>query len=585
MPGRILLYQPVHEAIADAEMRAALEDATMPAIPVKIEPARFALAETVHANWGDLRRAQAELFEKKLRPLLEEHPDYEIAYFGLAPVPLAIHLGHLVDRWRRSHAYQRHHKEHVWRWRPEGETPTINVTTQGLPQDIVRSDDDVVVRVSVTAPVDPVETGKVVTLTSAEIDVTVPEPGEDVLKARSDLEAVAAKVKEALDRLKTHRPNARYVHLFAAVPVGLAFRLGTLVSATQHHRVQTYQYFHSADPRHRRAIQLGDDAPRTRELTEEDRAKAAATRNDWADDLARAKGFAADIAGRAKRSPRDQWFALLDAPAAPWGEPWLKLAPFHKMPIAASVVDLAVHAVDGGFRYEEGRKAWLVGDDLLAAIGRRIQAANALTRAGRMLFFHEALHIQSHHLTEATAPAIRRFPKILEELDYQADVWAMLHEFAFTKHFHPREATDERALFLEIVKTAVETMWAFDDGLGELDRMEIRRVNRYLIWYWQLLHLERCDSLAKIVAVLSKKPLIELAGPRVHADGDRVFYELREPWSADLELAAQLDHAGIVRHGRGAATNVPSLIEGIRKRNGDGIKLVLKGIVDQEVAR
>jgi hypothetical protein len=78
------------------------------------------------------------------------------------------------------------------------------------------------------------------------------------------LEAVAAKVKEALDRLKTHRPNARHLHLFAAVPTGLAFRLGTLVSATQHHRVQTYQYFHSAEPRNRRAIALRDDAPRVR---------------------------------------------------------------------------------------------------------------------------------------------------------------------------------------------------------------------------------------------------------------------------------------------------------------------------------
>ncbi len=176
---------------------------------------------------------------------------------------------------------------------------------------------------------------------------------------------------------------------------------------------------------------------------------------------------------------------------------------------------------------------------------------------------------------------MRRFPKILEEVDYQVDVWSMLHEFAFTKRFHPEQAANERALFLDIAKTAVETMWAFDAGPEELNRMEIRSVNRYLIWYWQLLRLERCNSLADVVSVLSKKPLIELAGPRVHATGDRVFYELREPWGTDLELAAQLDDNRIVRHGCGGATNVPALTAGLRRRLGDEVRLVLKSIADQ----
>lgn len=105
MAGYILLSQPVHEAITDAEMRTALEKTNANAIPVKIEPARFALADTIHANWGDLRRKQEALVDQKLRPVLMEHDDYEIAFFGLAPVPLAIHLGYLVDRWRRVHVF------------------------------------------------------------------------------------------------------------------------------------------------------------------------------------------------------------------------------------------------------------------------------------------------------------------------------------------------------------------------------------------------------------------------------------------------------------------------------------------------
>lgn len=588
MPGFVLLHHPVHEAITDEEMRSALEAAGFPgtaAIPVKIEPARLSLAEMLHVDWGELRRAQECLLSERLEPVIREHPDYDLAYFGLAPVPLAIHLGSVVDRWRRARVFQRHHKTHAWSWAEDSASATVDVTIAGLPQDVVRSNDDVIIRVSVTARVDPAETLRVVELPSAEIDIGVPSPSEDVLRSARDLDAVADVVKAALDRLKTHRPNARHVHLFAAVPAGLAFRLGTLVSSTQHHRVQTYQYFHTAEPRQRRAVLLRDDGPRRATLTDDERAAAQTVREAWAEDLTRVKGFAASIATFARKCPDDRWFELLEMSPGPWTGAWLGLAAFHNTVMAVARLHASAGVVEGGFRYEQPKDAWLVDDDLVAAIRRRLQSYEEQSRAGRMLFFHEALHIASHRLTEATAPAIRRFPKILEAVDYEADVWSMLHELAFTRHFHPGDGRSVREVFLDIAKTAVETMWAFDDALDELNRMEIRRVNRYLIWYWQTLRLERCTALDEIARVLSRKPLIELAGPRVYVDADRVFYDLRAPWATDLELAAQLDDNRIVRHGRAAATNPELLLEGLRQRDGDKVRSVLKAIIDQEIAR
>lgn len=586
MPGFVLLHHPVHESITDDEMRAAIEAAGFPvtaAIPVKIEPARLSLAETLHVDWGELRRTQERLLSERLEPVLREHPDYELAYFGLAPVPLAIHLGSVVDRWRRARVFQRHHKSHVWTW-AQDTSSVVDVTTTGLPHDVVRSGDDVVIRVSVTARIDPVETAKVVGLASAEIDISVSLPAEDILKSAGDLEVVADAVKAALDRLHMYRPNARHLHLFAAVPTGLAFRLGTLVSSTQHHRVQTYQYFHTAEPRQRRAVLLHDDGPRRRALSADDRAAAQQLRGRWAADLARVKGFSANLARLAKASPDHRWFDLVGAPHESWGVAWRSLTPFHETVMATASVDASASAVDGGFLYHQPRETWLVGDDLVAAIQRRIAPQDQQLRAGRMLFFHEALHIASHRLTEATSPAIRRFPKILEAVDYEADAWTMLHELAFTKHFNPGDPRTEREVFLEIATTAVQTMWAFDDALDDLDRMEIRRVNRYLIWYWQMLRLERCTSLDGIAKVLARRPLIELAGPRVHVEADRVFYDLRAPW-AELELAAQLDDNRIVRRAHSPATNVEVLLEGLRRRDGEKIRLVLKGIIDQEIAR
>jgi hypothetical protein len=46
-------------------------------------------------------------------------------------------------------------------------------------------------------------------------------------------------------------------------------------------------------------------------------------------------------------------------------------------------------------------------------------------------------------------------------------------------------------------------------------QIEIRRLNRYLIWYWQLLRLERCSNLHGILQVLADRPLIEVAGQQL----------------------------------------------------------------------
>jgi hypothetical protein len=586
MPGLILLSHPVHEDIPTEAMRASLADPSASTIFVKIQPARITLAETLHADWSALQRKQAELVDARLKPLLEEHPDYAVAYFGLAPIPLAIHLGQLVDRWRASEVYQRDHEARGWSWQATGSSPLLAAPVTGLPNDIVRSEDDVVVRVSVTARVDPKETAKVAPMASTEIDIALATCGEDVLRTRDDLDAVGRAFKDVLDRLETHRPNARRLHLFAAVPAGLAFRLGTLISPTRHHRVQTYQFHLTADPKHQRAILLGDSGRRVRELTKGDHDAASATRTQWNNELSRVRDFSVQIATMARDSPAASWVELV-APEAhgAFERPWRDLARFHETLMRTAPIGVGVSSVPDGFKYDAGRAAWLLGDDLVVAINRRLNDPDAVLRAGRMLLFHEALHIQSHRLTDATAPAIRRFPKILEEVDYQADVWAMVHEFAYTRHHKLAAPAGDRDLFLELLRTATETMWAFDEGLDDLEEMELRRVNRYLIWYWQWLRLERSSSLADILNVLAVKPLIELAGPRVYSDGERVFYELREPWRSELELAALLEHNGIARHGRGAATSVPALVEGLRKRSGEKIKLVLKSVLDQDVAR
>lgn len=576
MSGVILLLHPVHEGITLDEARAALPDPTAAVVPVTIRQAALRLEDMPAVNWGDVQAGQQRIVERELQPRMSELAGYDLAYFGLAPVPLAMHLGFLVQRWRRAVVYQRNHETRSWRWgaRPAG-SPTFAPVVRGVPQDRIPSSHDIILRLSVTARVDPAHTQAVVPDAGTEIDLEWGAIGEDVITTATECEQIASSFRAVMDQVAAMRPNARMVHLFAAVPTGLAFRLGTMLNATGHPRVQTYQYCRAEAPPHRRALILGGAPDQTSAITDEERAGASAMRTEWAEEVERLRRH---LSSGARSWVED--LLPIDAVAPLMASSWTALAAFRDTALQESTIDQQTTSVAGDFGFDRSTRSWLLGDGLLVSIRRRLPDEAARRRAGRLLLLHEAIHLRSHRLTGSTATAIRRFPKVVEEVDYQADVWAILHELALNTHEVGDPARPAKAV-TQIVRTAVETMWAFNDGADELDELEIRRVNRYLIWYWQWLRLERCGNLGDIARVLARKPTIELSGPRVRADGDRIFYDLRPRWLVEPELAVLLDTNRVVRHGHAGATSIAMLLEGLRQRNGDKVTAVLRSVLDQ----
>src|SRR5262249_6227831 len=153
---------------------------------------------------------------------------------------------------------------------------------------------------------------------------------------------------------------------------------------------------------------------------------------------------------------------------------------------------------EDGFRFDRTSRSWQLGDDLLAVLAGAFSVDGERLRAARMLLLHEGIH-ERHRLTPATNVQIGLFPKIVEEVDYQADVWALLHEYRLAKSSAGQ--LDARRFFLDQIRILTRTLWAFDAGAGPLYEIQVRRLNRYLIWYWQFLRIERVRELADIAAV------------------------------------------------------------------------------------
>lgn len=565
----ILVSHPVHVDISEDEMRAALPASDVVRGVVEIKPARLTLEETRGADWLALARRQDATWRAEVLPLLERYVGATVVYFGVAPIPLAVHLGSLVERLNKVTAYLRHHQTHKWTF-AGGARPKI--TGPAGPQELTRSTEPATISISTTASTDTDALREVVGATSADMGVLAAPFGEDVLTAEDLVHEVARKFHDCLDLLETNRPGVTEAHLAAAVPTGLAFLLGTQLTSTRHVRLVTYQYHRSEDPRFVEALRLPvRDQPR-RVPTAEDIARAATLRAAWEQErqlLANHFSPAADrtwwnVLGDIGREFQVGSFALLQHPA--------------ETPLAAPI-DTTVTEVDTDFRFDSERERWLLGDGLLASISSAVPTEE-VNRAGRMLLLHEALHHGSQGLTEAKAPQIRHAPKVLEELDYLADTWAMMHEFAFSRLLDA-DWNAQRKELLRILETAVSTMWAFDAD-REPGVLEVRRVNRYLIWYAQFARLESATTLLDAVRSIAIKPVIELIGPHTELRDGRLVMLLDRTFPRPAELCFLNRHGKLRRVGSTNAASVAAIAHALGAHDGDTVRKLARGFLDGE---
>lgn len=574
----ILLLHGIHKEIPEREAIHALPDPwkALPRHVVVIRPDSFSLSEAGQSYWPGLMDIQKQQFEEVLAPLLAEKNEALILYFGAAPIPLSIHLGSLIGNWRKVRIALQDHVSNDWMLLlPEKDTPSQAITIKGLTEAPLGGQGDVVLRIATSYAIQPHQTD-FVQLPLRTIDIAANAESPDLF---TDFAVVSELVKhylEALQCVTDHMSQARLIHLFAAVPVGIAFLLGKHINPNVVAKIQTYQF--KSDTGYTPAFTI-PGTPAAAQLSVEEAERIQQLR------------FALEQHRAEKLNPYIQnidlpakqgWYGFLKLTKAETayfqGEFWAKLTPLPQTQLPGSRLDTS--RTLGDQFYDEGK--WIFPDAFLHPLSQRIEA-DTMFRAIRMFWFHETLHHSLHRLTSLAALAIGAFPKVVEEADYQADVYAMLHEYGYARLHHAQEVSDVADFFGRMVHTALETMWAFDASAPS-NEMQVRRFNRYMIWHYQAVRLSdpSCKTLAHVLRILTTKPIIELAGLRTLATSNgRVVYSFANLQPAKLELSLFLDNR-VARQSRHAdGLPLEDLVAGCRARDSGPILTVLRTFRDR----
>lgn len=525
----------------------------------------------------------------KIREVADKSGATEFAYFGLAEIPHAIALGAFLGDTRHARPYDFNRDEGDWRWAEEPLTLELDILM--LPQELVTLPGDAVLRVEISALIKDEDVdyyaGKA-TLANIRIQPKDQSPQVNLIRSGNQARAVREAVRKALAALLTTRPNVGTIHLFVAAPVSVSFLIGQELRLRNNPPFQTYRFKpQSEGPDHRPAILLsvGDVTATVSPPTDAEIARAGEIRTvSWPAALADVQQFASSIKDRA------------DDPKAPWYSTFrhrtiLQTAqPFQALPALSQVIhmdDTVDTAVFPGFEYAHvtnRHHQWRLSDPLLIGLSDAVAADEIeLKRLIRLFLYHEYIH-EHQALTKYTAEQVGRFPNCLERLDYAADLFALLNELEHAMNYELARVKDEKsqkAFLLDVLDLLIRSIWAFEPA-GQLDRWAVRRIRRYLNWYWRYVQVEHAPDLKTALTVLSRQPTIELAGLQLQVSGRREYMLLtKKDSSTELSIGVVSEDERLFQLTASVSINIDELLEAFRNRQHGEIKVFFDRVFAQ----
>ena len=582
--GYIIIKHQIFGEITDKEVLEVLpKSSEVPVYKIFAIKREIISMEQVHQLDNlEFRIYQKNEIETEIKPYINEHPEHKVLYFGKAPIPLAMHLGYCFGSWKEVDVYLFHRETMMWEWANDTIDTSLPVASRFI-EERFNAPIDVIYKVESTYFTQEEEIEEVVEGSSKIIGLSAERPGKDIFRNQQQLKSFAYQFSLGLDSVANFLPAANKIHLFATVPVGLAFLMGTKINPLLSKPILVYQYDVNKTPKNEAILILQDAPPSEVTMTDEDKAFIAEIKSDFKAELEHK--IAPFAAGKAIEKERQNtsfnWVRLVLPPLGDYSEMekgfWKAMPDIAQTIISSSTLSLEVDKAGDGFFIDENDE-WQIGDRFIFNIMNRLERGKGnIMRALRLFVFHEALHVHQN-LTNFTAINIGRFPRILEEADYIADVWAMIHEYTYSLLHHNKEAQQAKSFFKELVDVATKTMWSFDDLDPNREEMQVRRVNRYLIWYWNYVRIDdrECKTLQDVVDILSNKPLVEIRGLDIRAQSQRTIFRLTGFKTDELEMAYFELGGRIFRSSNAGAMQLAELVNAFRDRNGDRILSQLK---------
>lgn len=577
----LIITHEVFEPISKESIRAVLSEEELKFEPIylSLDTVKVPYGQTKDFHWRSAMAEQRKWFEDEETQEKINHAKSvgnPILYFGKAPIPLAVHLGYLFNSWSAVRIYLWHPDKKDWSW-PSKDSKEITISP--FLERKITATGSIAIRLRTSFPIEEANTLKVISDPLDSIDFYANELGRDIIGSHETIDFYGTEFRKVLDHyITSFFPNVEAIHLFAAIPVGLAFRIGQCISNNFNPKVFVYEYFRNEPIPYLETFYVQEKTTVDLTLTEEEEEVIQGWKESINNKLQASNSeLRKFIRNLNKEDEASNWLEQIKLNDRNFANDyWRNLTKITETGLEGSKVLTESYQEANAPFYKNGE--WIFPDlflkGLMDRLGKKPGKKEFTYKAAYLYFFAEMAHYVTHKISKDNTLQLARYPQILAEADYQADVFALLHLYTMENP----EASETKQLFMDMIDALTETMWAVDT-LEEQDEIEVRRLNRYLTWYYQRAQIEsdKCKTLKDIFKILSRKPLIELKLQGLSTiDRTQVMFNLKKPDTRDLGIAI-FEHNYI--NESQSSLNVANLIKGFYKRNPELIKETLSAFI------
>ena len=160
------------------------------------------------------------IFDKKVKPYLEDGSIKILSVFALAPQPLLIELGRLLGDIYTIQTYQLSREPKGWAWQNKSVENSYKIIRPPTASKIVA------LNMSLSATITNERIKKILGNNVSIWTITHDNPNNDFIKTENQVENFRKEMRKLFDEIKKCHGQGIPVHVFPAIPVSLAVDMG-----------------------------------------------------------------------------------------------------------------------------------------------------------------------------------------------------------------------------------------------------------------------------------------------------------------------------------------------------------------------
>lgn len=202
---------------------AAMPPERHPAISqtIDLEMLNQAISDDEPEFWELQRKNLTRLFKERVGGRIERQEIRHLSVFALAPQPLLIELGRLLNEIVPTTVHQRHREPTTWKW--QRDRPPLDFI---ISRPAEGAKGAIALKLAVSATVNDDRIYSTLGSDTAIWSITIAEPGNDVVRRPEDLVAFRKALRTLYNEIKAHHGEGKIINLFPVLPASLAVETG-----------------------------------------------------------------------------------------------------------------------------------------------------------------------------------------------------------------------------------------------------------------------------------------------------------------------------------------------------------------------